>query len=392
MKKPRNYWTKEKVFDEAKKYKTKSEFKKGNPTAYQVARKNGWLKEMNWFKEIFKPSNYWTKERVFEEARKYQTKSEFKKGCGSAYQVALENGWLKEMTWFIEGRLKAFTIKKNDSVYKYYWEETNSIYIGRTLISQQKVRDSRHSTSEEDTVFRYAKENGLAVPPMEIIEENITVKEGLEREDYWVNYYKERGYNVLNIAKTGIGSGSIGAIGFGKWTKEAVFEEAKKYQTRNEFLKGCSSAYDVARKNKWLKEMTWFVNGYVKWTKEKAFEESKKYQTRTQFCKHNKGAYNAALENGWLDEFFPNKYIMTEEHKKHLGESKKGKLKGIYNTKKSKPVLQIDPKTNETIGEWPSIAEVRRKKGFDTKSIIKTCKGELHMYKGYFWRYKESVA
>lgn len=307
--KSKNYWTKERVFEEARNYKTRNEFQKECGSAYAVARKNGWLDEMTWFNEGKKPKGYWTKERVFEEARNYQTRTEFSKGCGSAYNVARKNKWLDEMTWFIEGKLKAFTIKKNDSVYKYCWEETNTIYIGRTLMRRQKERDEEH-TSKEDTVFKYAKVNGLAVPPMEIIEENITVMDALEKEDYWVNYYKERGYNVLNKAKTGIGSGSTGRIGCGKWTKEKVFEEARKYKTRKEFKKGCQMAYIVARRNGWLNEMTWFQNGRIKpkkWTKEIVFAEASKYKTRTEFQKGCVNAYTSAYKNKWLDELFPRK-------------------------------------------------------------------------------------
>lgn len=252
-----------------------------------------------------KPRGYWNnKENVFEEAKKYKTKSEFQEYCSRAYEVARKNGWLDEMTWFIDGRVKLFT-DKNDSVYKYYWEETNSIYIGRTLMHRQKIRHNVHITSEKDTVFRYAKENGLTVPPMEIIEDNLTIKEGLDREDYWVNYYKKKGYNVLNTAKTGIGSGSLGAISYGKWTKEKVFEEAKKYKSKSEFQKGCSRAYTIALKSGWFNEMDWFKNskkpnGY--WTKEKVFEEARKYSTRKEFSKGCNSAYVIARKSGWLNE------------------------------------------------------------------------------------------
>lgn len=47
-----------------------------------------------------KSRNHWTKERIFAEAKKYQSKSEFKKVCTSAYQTARVNGWLSEMSWF----------------------------------------------------------------------------------------------------------------------------------------------------------------------------------------------------------------------------------------------------------------------------------------------------
>lgn len=299
-------WTKEKVFEEAKKYQTRNEFRKCCGSAYNVAIRNGWIDEIDWFKETFKPSNYWTYERCYEEAKKYNSIAELRKYNKVVYNKVWKNGWIDEMDWLVDGRVKMLT-DKNDSVYKYYFKETNSIYIGRTLMHRQKIRDNDHIFDDEDTVHKYAKENGLAVPPMDIIEENITVKEALEMEDYWVNYYKERGYNVLNIAKTGIGSGSIGGIANGKWTKERVFEESKNYTTRTEFARGNSGAYYAAHRNGWIDEMDWLLNVQIIWTKEKVIEEAKKYKCRWHFSKKSRSAYAAAKRYGLLDELFPKK-------------------------------------------------------------------------------------
>lgn len=98
--KPNGYWTKERVFEEARKYRTRKEFEKGCGSAYVTARRNGWLPEMTWF---INGKIKWTKEKVFEEARKYRTKEEFKKCCRSAYEAARRNGWIPEMTWFQNG-------------------------------------------------------------------------------------------------------------------------------------------------------------------------------------------------------------------------------------------------------------------------------------------------
>lgn len=318
-----------------------------------------------------KPSNYWTKERVFEKAREYNTRKEFSKGCGYAYKIACNNGWLDKMPWLVDGRVKMLT-DKNDSVYRYYWEETNSIYIGRTLMRRQKDRDNEHSTIEEDTVFRHAKENGLAVPPMEIIEENISPIEALEREDYWVKYYKEIGYNVLNTAKTGIGSGSLGGINFGKWTKERVFEEAKECQTRLEFEKKCQYAYQKARVNGWLKEMPWLLNTRKPsnyWTKEKVFEESKKYNSKTDFKKGCHYSFNIAYNNGWLKEM---PWLKPKTAVR----------------KDSKIVLQIDMITNSVIREFARIKDAEISIGLNASNISACCHGRRNSAYGYKWSFK----
>ena len=82
---------------------------------------------------------------------------------------------------------------------------------------------------------------------------------------------------VLNKLK----GGQTGLIEKPKWTKETVFEESKKYNTRNSFRKG-SSAYRVALNNGWLDEMTW-LKPDVKWTKEKVFIEAQKYSYIVDF-------------------------------------------------------------------------------------------------------------
>ena len=48
MRKPRGYWNKETCRKEAEKFKNRNEFKHGNETAYNTARRNGWLDEYDW--------------------------------------------------------------------------------------------------------------------------------------------------------------------------------------------------------------------------------------------------------------------------------------------------------------------------------------------------------
>lgn len=43
----------------------------------------------------------WTRENVFEESKKYSSRSEFKKGSSGAFHIAYINGWLDEMSWLV---------------------------------------------------------------------------------------------------------------------------------------------------------------------------------------------------------------------------------------------------------------------------------------------------
>lgn len=98
-------WDYESIKSEAKKYTTRKDFEYGTPGAYHSARRNNWLDDFDWFintKELRKRK--WTKESTEQEAKKYKTRGEFREKSVSAYGVALENGWINDYTWFINGR------------------------------------------------------------------------------------------------------------------------------------------------------------------------------------------------------------------------------------------------------------------------------------------------
>tara|TARA_Y100001938_G_C8015582_1_gene392375 strand:+ start:315 stop:1055 length:741 start_codon:yes stop_codon:yes gene_type:complete len=88
-------WTKEKVIEEALKYKSRVDFQKGSRGAYEAAIRNGWLKDIPL--RSIRPNGYWTKERCIEEGLKYKRRSDFWKYGKGAYAAARKNGWLDEI-------------------------------------------------------------------------------------------------------------------------------------------------------------------------------------------------------------------------------------------------------------------------------------------------------
>ena len=110
-------WNKKTCMEESKKYKSRTEFFKGNGSAYHVARRNGWLDEYTWLGES-KTSKKWNYETCMEESKKYDTRKKFCNGCVSAYQVALRNGWLDEYTWLILNKWTYETCMEESKKYK----------------------------------------------------------------------------------------------------------------------------------------------------------------------------------------------------------------------------------------------------------------------------------
>lgn len=91
---PKGYWkNKKNIMAEAKKYKTKEEFQKGNLTAFLAAHKYGYMEDMTWLvKRKQHKWGYWTYENIKQEAIKYDTKTQFFKGNQTAYRAALKLG------------------------------------------------------------------------------------------------------------------------------------------------------------------------------------------------------------------------------------------------------------------------------------------------------------
>ncbi len=89
---------KEDIISDAKKYKTKIEWKNNSKNKYQVALSNGWLNECcKHMIQNQKPRGYWDiKENVFNEAKKYSTKTEWARVSTSSYQAAYRNKWVTE--------------------------------------------------------------------------------------------------------------------------------------------------------------------------------------------------------------------------------------------------------------------------------------------------------
>jgi predicted GIY-YIG superfamily endonuclease len=91
---------------------------------------------------------------------------------------------------------------KTDNIYIYLWEEFNTIYVGRT--KNPKSRHYQHRHLESESTYQFSSEHHVEHPKMIIIENNLTLEEGTEREIYWINYYvNNSSYNVLNKSRGG---------------------------------------------------------------------------------------------------------------------------------------------------------------------------------------------
>ena len=135
-------WTKEACVKDAKKYRTKSEWREDNSSAYSIAHRNDWLDDCcEHMADGYEARNAsftkWTFEACMVDAAKYATPVEWVKASNGAYKRAHLKGWLEQccahMTPARRGRVPR-PVRNLDTgeVYESATEAAGSIG-GRTL-------------------------------------------------------------------------------------------------------------------------------------------------------------------------------------------------------------------------------------------------------------------
>ncbi|WP_198781038.1 GIY-YIG nuclease family protein [Shewanella putrefaciens] len=293
--KPSGYWNQERCASEALNYSTRLNFQKESEAAYSAARKNRWLNTIcSHMVEFSKPNGYWTKDRCLEEAKKYETRTDFITGCNGAYKVASKEGWLDE----IFAHMVPIGHMYLRGLYLIVNKRLNMAYIGLTSNFERRKQEhlkgkgnrtnSTEIINEEDTEF---------IP----LTDYVSVEQAADLELKFVDEYEKQGYLLLNDKSRigGLGGSSL------KWTEELCREEALKYQTRYDFQKGNRKAHAAAQRQGILEQICVHMivpKRQIYWTKERLAKEALKYQTRAAFSKGSGSAYGTVRKNGWLDE------------------------------------------------------------------------------------------
>lgn len=255
-----------------------------------------------------KNKNYWNnKDLVFGEASKYKIKCDFKKGSGGAYNSAIKHGWMDEISeLYFKEKIKRFNYGNVHCVYVYEMVDFNTCYIGRTVdihkrdLSHRRSRKHSNGSESFDSLYTFCLDKDIEIPTPIVLENKLTPLESLEKEDYWLNKYKDNGWNCLNIAKTGKDSGSLGSVK--KWTYDECQKMCKNFQYKHEVKEYNYSCYYTCLKNNWFDEFgikNKYTSSKIWESKEKCLEELNKYGSLKELSKHNYTCYLSMLKNNW---------------------------------------------------------------------------------------------
>lgn len=291
-------WTREKLLDVARKYDSLSDFQRKENGAYQYSLKSGLKEEATSHMErAIKPPGYWDKERVSKEAKKYKYRTEFMRSCGSAYNKALNEGWLDEICLHMNTEADGY----KHSVYSIINKRLNKVYVGITRQHfNKRIKEHKKSNNSSRSKCIVNLEDTEFLRLTEYIFEASEVK---EVETKWVNYYNDKGFIVLNDLK------QLGRMGTDrrKYSDNAIKVEALKYNRRVDFKNGSPRYYDAACSQRILEEVCSHMRGINEknyWDKERIIKFAKECSDRSEFSKAANGAYAAAKKLGCLDEVY----------------------------------------------------------------------------------------
>jgi hypothetical protein len=107
---PSQHLTLGRCAEEARKYRTRTEFAHNSTGFYIKARRKGWLDEIcGHMEDVYQT---WTKDACAAEAAKYANRSDFFRKNPRAYSAALNNGWLDDVTTKLK---KAFETHRQET-------------------------------------------------------------------------------------------------------------------------------------------------------------------------------------------------------------------------------------------------------------------------------------
>ena len=327
------YWTKEKLQEEANKYETVGEFLKNNKKAYEISHRKKILNDLfenhtNLGRDKNRnPKNYWTKDTLQKEADKYKTRYEFIKNNKSAYITSLHNKILDDL--FKNHINNGYD--ENRKMNGYWTKENLQIEVDKHK-TKNEFRKNNYSAHIQAT--RY---NLLDELFKNHINQGYSDKEEWKENNYVIYAYELEKFNKVYIGLTNnIERRDKEHLFNEKTTLSKFCKENKLSYPKYKILEENLTSTDAQKQEKyWVdfyKDNEWgmfnisktgglgFIK--IKWTKNALQKEANKYITRGDFQKYNPSAYNSVIDKKIIEELFKNHY--------NNGYSEKQQVKGYW--------------------------------------------------------------
>lgn len=327
-----DYWNKKTITHAVKKFSSFKEWHEKDRRSYAAAQRRGLLDDKGVTGHLYKVEgreSKWTKKLIFDDALKYRSRSEWKQRSRQASRMARQLGIFQLAVEHMERVGSKF----KRCIYSLEVKDQKIIYYGLTLNFKERISAHLKTKRFQKLIKTYGRKNLL----IKQLTDYIPKDDAAELEISLISDARLNGFNVLN-KDSGGGLGGSELI----WTKEKVFLSAQNFRHKVRWKEAFPSAYSAARKSGYLEEATnhmEILNPKGKWTKELVLEEAKKYKHKSDWQKCSVGSYEAAKNQGLFEEataHMTRKPIKSKWNKTNvLLEAKKFKYKSDWAKKSS---------------------------------------------------------
>lgn len=326
---PNGYWTKERVIEDAKHYKSRSDWRKNSSAASTMADRNGWFDEATSHMKLLVEHGKWTRNNILESAKKYLYRVDWQKDFPAAYGKALKNGWLEEVTAHMrqKSRTRKWTkdavlsdAKKYESRGEWYKKSGHAAHAAKKKGWYEEATAHMHRVYSvgEMTIYKLLTQLDIEFEPQKRFDDikdkkplpfdfflpqfNLVIEyQGLQHFQEVNRNGRESLYAIQKrdelkrqgALKNGINYISISA------TREIDIESevARKLQ---ELSKQLDVYFSEIKRPLSIAEQE-LLKTLGTWTKEQVIADARKYKSYPEW-RRNSPAYQIAIKNGWLEE------------------------------------------------------------------------------------------
>lgn len=276
----------------------------------------------------FKRRVKYTFEQCKEVALKYTTYKDFLEKERHIASACKRNGWYYELT----KHLKAGNNLSKRGVYLIMFPNGVDCYIGLTWDFSERF--NAHLTKTNSSVFHYIKQNNIDKKDVKLIILNDYVEDNKasELERYYIEKYKNDGFNLLNKNRGGTLAKNII---YSNATKEKCKEVLEKIDyDLGVFRTEYKSLYNKCSKNKWFYEL---IPNYKKaYKKENEYENIlkivKQCKTRNEFKKNYRKFYSFAIKYNFLQKLYDDAGLPTTHTPRKINQIKDGVIIKTYDS------------------------------------------------------------
>lgn len=293
--KPKGYWTFDTIREEAKKYRTKTEFTINSQVAF-----NHSLKYEGILDDIFpkkEPLTY-TFDECKELIKPYSSRMDLSRNNSKLYLYVKQKGWLEELIPDMRyHKMSKYTKESIIELAKKY------NFISDFVREHPGPYDYAHRYGMIPSLFPERKRKWTDEKIIEELKKYESKRMVAKHNQSLYNTAQKKGLlNQFFPKQSGV-----------KWTEQRILEELSKYENRRDLYKENPSLYQIARIGKYLDKVL-PTNRKNKWTDEKIVEELKKYKDRKEVFHNNKNLYQISLKSGHLNTIHPKKVIEGNQH------------------------------------------------------------------------------